>query len=168
VREMRVNADLYVKDVPGQLVAALEPVSVMEGNIVGVVHHRDQVMNDRIGVNITFDLLDSAVLDKLLAIWKDRDVRVSRIASVVETYPLDYLLIGDLSPSRLEEILDEVKDMLGMEALDIRYSSVMESGSRTALINAKLTNKENLRKAEEMIASMVREKGIVAVRGLGK
>ncbi len=165
---MRVNADLYVKDVPGQLVAALEPVSVMEGNIVGVVHHRDQVMNDRIGVNITFDLLDSAVLDKLLAIWKDRDVRVSRIASVVETYPLDYLLIGDLSPSRLEEILDEVKDMLGMEALDIRYSSVMESGSRTALINAKLTNKENLRKAEEMIASMVREKGIVAVRGLGK
>ncbi len=165
---MRVNADLYVKDVPGQLVAALEPVSVMEGNIVGVVHHRDQVMNDRIGVNITFELLDPERLDKLLGIWKDRDVRVSRIASVVETYPLDYLLIGEISPSRLEEILDEVKDMLGMEALDIRYSSVMESGSRTALINAKLTNRENLRKAEDMIASMVQEKGIVAVRGLGK
>ncbi len=165
---MRVNADLYVKDVPGQLVAALEPVSIMEGNIVGVVHHRDQVMNDRIGINITFDLTDKDRLEKLMAIWKDRDVRVSRIGSVVETFPMDYLLIGQISPSQLETMLDEVRDMLGMESLDIRYSSVMESGSRTALINAKFTSEANLRKAEDLIQELVRDKDILAVRGLGK
>ncbi len=164
---MRVNADLYVKDVPGQLVAALEPVSIMEGNIVGVVHHRDQVMNDRIGVNITFDLEGGERLEKLMGIWKDRDVRVSRIGSVVEKFPMDYLLIGDISPSQLETILDEVRDMLGMESLDIRYSSVMESGSRTALINANFTSEENLSKAEDLIRELVRERDILAVRGLG-
>ncbi len=165
---MRVNADLYVKDVPGQLVAALEPVSIMEGNIVGVVHHRDQVMNDRIGINITFDLTDKDRLDKLMGIWKDRDVRVSRIGSVVETFPMDYLLIGQISPSQLETMLDEVRDMLGMVSLDIRYSSVMESGSRTALINAKFNSEASLRKAEDLILELVRDKEILAVRGLGK
>ncbi len=164
---MRVNADLYVKDVPGQLVSALEPVSIMEGNIVGVVHHRDQVMNDRIGINITFDLTDNDRLEKLMGIWKERDVRVSRIGSVVETFPMDYLLIGQISPSQLETMLDEVRDMLGMESLDIRYSSVMESGSRTALINAKFNSESNLRKAEDLILELVIDKDILAVRGLG-
>lgn len=164
---MRVNADLYVKDVPGQLVAALEPISILEGNIVGVVHHRDQVMNDRIGINITFEIEDGDRLEKLMGVWRDRDVRVSRIGSVVETFPMDYLLIGDISPSQLETMLDKVRDMLGMESLDIRYSSVAESGSRTALINAKFTSEENLRQAEDLIRELVKEREILAVRGLG-
>lgn len=163
-----MNADLYVKDVPGQLVAALEPISVMEGNIVGVVHHRDQIMNNRIGINVTFDLADSERLDRLLSVWKERDVHISRIGSVVETFPLDYLLIGDISPSWLETMLDRIRDSLGIESLDIRYSAVTNKGNRTALIKAKLTNKENLRKAEQLINEIVKERDILAVRGLGK
>lgn len=166
--KIRVNADLYVKDVPGQLVAALEPISVMEGNIVGVVHHRDQIMNDRIGINVTFDLADSERLDRLLSVWKERDVHISRIGSVVETFPLDYLLIGDISPSWLETMLDRIRDSLGIESLDIHYSAVTNTGNRTALIKAKLTNKENLRKAEQLINEIVKERDILAVRGLGK
>ncbi|MDI3542360.1 MAG: hypothetical protein PWQ62_1274 [Candidatus Methanomethylophilaceae archaeon] len=166
--KIRVNADLYVKDVPGQLVAALEPISVMEGNIVGVVHHRDQIMNNRIGINVTFDLADSERLDRLLSVWKERDVHISRIGSVVETFPLDYLLIGDISPSWLETMLDRIRDSLGIESLDIRYSAVTNTGNRTALIKAKLTNKENLRKAEQLINEIVKERDILAVRGLGK
>ena len=102
-----------------------------------------------------------------MGIWKERDVRVSRIGSVVETFPMDYLLIGQISPSQLETMLDEVRDMLGMESLDIRYSSVMESGSRTALINAKFNSESNLRKAEDLILELVIDKDILAVRGLG-
>ena len=40
---MRVNVDLRLKDVPGQLIGALEPVSRNDGNIVGVVHSHDQI-----------------------------------------------------------------------------------------------------------------------------
>lgn len=37
---MKVNAELYVRDLPGQLVGSLEPISMVSGNIMGVVHDR--------------------------------------------------------------------------------------------------------------------------------
>ena len=38
---MIVNAELYVRDMPGQLVGSLDPISLVDGNILGVVHNRD-------------------------------------------------------------------------------------------------------------------------------
>ena len=43
---MKINADIYVKDVPGTLVSSLEPISTLGGNIVGVVHNRDTMDNN--------------------------------------------------------------------------------------------------------------------------
>ena len=42
---MKINADIYVKDVPGTLVSSLEPISTLGGNIVGVVHNREQIVS---------------------------------------------------------------------------------------------------------------------------
>ena len=53
---MMVNAELYVRDLPGQLVGSLEPISLVDGNIVGVVHNREQMVNQRICVNVTFQI----------------------------------------------------------------------------------------------------------------
>ena len=50
---MMVNAELYVRDLPGQLVGSLEPISMVDGNIVGVVHDREQKVNNRILVSVT-------------------------------------------------------------------------------------------------------------------
>ena len=78
---MLVNADIYVKDIPGQLVSALEPMSTVNANIIGVVHSRDQMISGRIAVNITFDI-DPERIDSLKEIWTSRDVIVAKIDSV--------------------------------------------------------------------------------------
>jgi ACT domain-containing protein len=41
---MRINADLQLKDVPGQLVRALMPIAEAGGNIVSIVHERSNVI----------------------------------------------------------------------------------------------------------------------------
>ena len=53
---MKISADIYVKDVPGTLVSSLEPISTLGGNIVGVVHNREQVVSGRISVNVIFNI----------------------------------------------------------------------------------------------------------------
>ena len=78
---MIVNAELYVKDLPGQLVGSLEPISLVDGNIMGVVHNREQIVNHRICINVTFEVEDSAQLEKLKEIWKSKDMIISRMGS---------------------------------------------------------------------------------------
>ena len=61
---MKISADIYVKDVPGTLVSSLEPISTLGGNIVGVIHNREQVVSGRISVNVIFNM-DQKSLDAL-------------------------------------------------------------------------------------------------------
>ncbi|MBO7205479.1 MAG: hypothetical protein J6V08_03570, partial [Candidatus Methanomethylophilaceae archaeon] len=93
---MLVNADIYVKDVPGQLVAALDPMSVLNANIIGVVHSREQVISGRIAVNLTFDI-DPERIEKLKEIWKEKDVIVVRIDSAVDLRNIVFMIIGDIN-----------------------------------------------------------------------
>ena len=86
---MMVNAELYVRDLPGQLVGSLEPISMVDGNIVGVVHDREQIVNQRILVSVTFEVSTSGQLDQLKAIWKSMDIIISKMGSVYETITTD-------------------------------------------------------------------------------
>lgn len=165
---MRVNADVYVKDVPGQLVGSLEPISMVDGNIVGVVHHHEKVMNDRIGVNITFDVDSTEQLDRLKAIWKERDVTISRLGSVVETYPVEYLFIGDITPSYLERLMADASDKAGLESVDLRYSSRVQSKKRAAMMLARVRSPEDVQVIDRFFMSECQKAGILAIRGLGQ
>jgi ACT domain-containing protein len=165
---IKVNVDLSMKDVPGQLVAGLEPISKVDGNIVGVVHHRDAKVGGRITVNVTFEVLSRPHLDRVLEFWKERDMHVLRMGSVFETYPIEYLLVGEISPSRLEDMIEEVKGMTKMESVDIRYSSILDSKKRAAMVTAKVRRKEDVRKIEEFFDSKVQDNGLLVIRGLGE
>ena len=48
---------LEMKDSPGQLVAALKPISEVGGNIIAVIHQRDEeATGDVLGVQIVLEL----------------------------------------------------------------------------------------------------------------
>jgi len=163
---LKVNADLYVKDVPGQLVSTLDPISLVEGNIVGVVHNREKMMEGRIGVNITFEIGSSEQLERLKTIWRSKDVLISQIGSVVETLPMEYMLIGDLSASYVEGLLDSAKKTISLDSMDIRYSSRAGSKKRTVMISARLRDEKDIEKMDKFIASECRKTNITYVRGV--
>ena len=109
---MIVNAELFVKDLPGQLVGSIEPISLVDGNIMGVMHDRERIVNHRICVNITFEVEEQRQLEELKKIWKSKDIIISKIGSVYQTYTMDYLLIGDIDApyedlDKLDAFLDD-------------------------------------------------------------
>ncbi len=164
---MIVNAELFVKDLPGQLVGSLEPVSMVNGNIMGVVHNREQIINNRICINITFEVEDDSQVEDLKNIWKSRDIVISRIGSVYETFNMDYLLIGDLDASYIEGIIDEASKTISLEAVDVRYSSkTVDPSKRTGMISVKARSEEDLDRLDSLLNDVCRKSGIVYVRGV--
>ena len=131
---MMVNAELYVRDLPGQLVGSLEPISMVDGNIVGVVHDREQIVNQRILVSVTFEVSTSGQLDQLKAIWKSMDIIISKMGSVYETITTEYMVLGKFNAAYVDDLIDQASKIVNFESVDVGYSSNKSaSGNRTAL-----------------------------------
>ncbi len=164
---MIVNAELFVKDLPGQLVGSLEPISLVDGNIMGVVHNREQIVNHRICINVTFEVEDSGQLDKLKEIWKSKDIIISRIGSVYQTYTMDYLLIGEIDAPYIENLINEASRNIMLDSIDIRYSSKTTSSSKRAgLISVKTRSEDDLDRMDDFLNRACKESGITYVRGV--
>jgi len=163
---MKVNVDLSLMDVPGQLVGALEPISANDGNIIGVVHHHDVVIGDRIVVNLTFEVLTDKSLERILEVWKRNDVVVVKMNAVYESYPLQYLLVGDISSSEIEKLTHGLESMEGLESMDIRVTGSMTSGSRAAMVTGRVTRHGSLETIERFFRQHAEDGGYMLIRGL--
>ncbi len=164
---MMVNAELYVKDLPGQLVGSLEPISMVDGNIVGVVHDREQIINQRIRVNVTFEVAGNAQLDKLKAIWKSRDIVISKMGSVYETVTMEYLILGHFTAGYVDNLIDEASNVVNFESVDVSYSSRNGNDKRrTALITAEVRSQNDQDRLDQFFSAACREGGLIYIRGL--
>jgi ACT domain-containing protein len=163
---MLVNAELYVKDLPGQLVGSLEPISMVNGNIVGVVHNRDIIVNQRICVNVTFEVGSNDDLEKLKKTWKAKDILIASIGSVYKTATMEYLLLGSFNASHVERLIDEASNIISFESVDVNYSTANATKTRTAMITVEVLNDEDLDKLDKFLDAACRESGIVYIRGL--
>ena len=161
---MLVNADIYVKDIPGQLVSALEPMSVVNANIIGVVHSRDQMISGRIAVNITFDI-DPEMIDRLKEIWESRDVIVAKIDSVVKIHTIEYMVIGNVTASAIEDMLKDAQKEIEIVSSDIRISS-KATGKNTAMVDAGVRSPEDKDRLDRYIADRCRASGFTYIRGV--
>lgn len=164
---MIVNAELYVKDLPGQLVGSLEPISLVDGNIMGVVHNRDQIVNHRICINVTFEVEDTGQLTRLEQIWKSKDIIISRMGSVYQTYTMEYMLIGEFDANYLEGLINEASKIITMDSMDMRYSSkTTVSSKRTGMIAVKTRSEDDLNRMDKFLSEKCRESNITYVRGV--
>ncbi len=164
---MIVNAELFVKDLPGQLVGSIEPISLIDGNIMGVMHDRERIVNHRICVNITFEVEGQNQLEALKKIWKSKDIIISKLGSVYQTYTMDYLLIGDIDAMYIEELMNKANSLVTMDAVDVRYSSKTNSSSkRTGLISVKTRSEEDLEKLDKFLDDECRKTNTIYVRGV--
>lgn len=164
---MIVNAELFVKDLPGQLVGSIEPISLVDGNIMGIMHDRERIVNHRICVNITFEVEEQRQLEELKRIWKSKDIIISKLGSVYQTYTMDYLLIGDIDAMYIEELMNKANSLVTMDAVDVRYSSKTNSSSkRTGLISVKTRSEEDLEKLDRFLDDECRKTNTIYVRGV--
>jgi len=71
---------LEMRDAPGQLVAALRPISEVGGNIIAVIHQRNEKSDkgDTLSVQIVLELPDNRLSD-LVRLIREQGVNILRI-----------------------------------------------------------------------------------------
>ncbi|HXZ23558.1 MAG TPA: hypothetical protein VEH08_02360 [Methanomassiliicoccales archaeon] len=163
-----MHADLRLKDVPGQLVRALEPISTFGGNINGVVHHHEKVIGGRISVNVTFEVKGQKQLEGMLQAWKERDVDVAKLSSLFETYEFEYVLAGDISPQELHGITEGIEAVHDLDSVELRYSVSPSTGDKAVLVYGKVKQKAALDRVDDLLRQRAMDSGYLLIGGLGE
>ncbi|AMK13433.1 allosteric regulator of homoserine dehydrogenase [methanogenic archaeon mixed culture ISO4-G1] len=163
---MIVNAELFVNDLPGQLIGSLEPISLVDGNILGVVHNRDKIIDHRICVNLTFEI-DDRRLDELKDLWKSKDIVISSLGSVHETFAMQYILIGDVNAQYVEGLLKKINEATTLDEVNVSYSTKsVKNSTHTSLISVKARYENNLDKIDAILRKECKANNITYVRGV--
>jgi ACT domain-containing protein len=163
---MIINAELFVNDSPGQLIGSIEPISMVNGNILAVVHNRERIVDNRICVNVTFEV-DDRQLERLKDLWKSKDVVISSLGSVHETFTMNYILIGDVNAQYIEGLLRQINEATTLDEINVSYSSKsVKTASHTSLITVKARYEDNLDKIDAILRKECKLANVTYVRGV--
>ncbi len=124
---MRMNLLLELQDIPGQLVAALEPIANLGANIVTIIHERDIKVGAYVPVQVTIEG-DKKTLNLVTQKLTEKGVRIIEMDGVPLKEKINTILIG-VGEEELKEIIDRINSVKGVRVADL---SLKMSGENSA------------------------------------
>jgi len=155
--------NMELKDMPGQLVLALQPISEFGGNIVSVIHHRDKkTPRGLIPVQITFDI-DGDMLEGLINRIKKDGVTIAQIGEERLLERAVVILIGHIIHSDIRDTIDRIDSTGYAEVTDLAVSmpGVNQHSAARMVINA--TGKREMQDAIRLLRDTAHEKNLLLV-----
>ncbi|MGA9141623.1 MAG: amino acid-binding protein [Methanocella sp.] len=159
---MRITMDLELKDIPGQLVNALVPISDAGGNIVSVVHHHaKRTPRGTIPIQVTFDFEGS--LDALKFSLESRDIKIARVNEAKLLEHRTVLIVGHIIHSDIRDTIDQIDRTGYAEVVDLAMSMPGISLKSSARIGISAEGKEEARKAMNLMREIARKKDLLVI-----
>ena len=155
--------DLELKDKPGQLVLALQPISDFEGNIVSVVHHREKkTPRGAIPVQVAFDIVGEKVND-LIDQLKKNGIIVARVGEERLRESMVVILIGHIVHSDIRGTIDQIDATGYAEVVDLAMSmpGINQRSSARMVINA--AGKKEMESAVDLMREIACEKDLLLI-----
>ena len=131
---MRINLVLELLDSPGQMVKALEPISVFGANLVTVIHKRDYKNdNGKVPVQLTLEG-EHEDLKNVVDRFEELGFSIIEMDGVVKKETITTILFGHIVDQDLRDTMDRINALEGVVivAFDIKLNGEEKS---TALIN---------------------------------
>jgi ACT domain-containing protein len=154
--------DLELKDIPGQLVNALVPISDAGGNLISVVHHHaKKTPRGTIPIQVTFDIDGS--LDALKFALESRDIRIARVN---EKKLLEYhtvMIVGHIVHSDIRDTIDQIDKTGYAEVVDLAMSMPGINLKSSARIGISAAGKEEARKAMNLMREIAKKKDLLVI-----
>jgi len=160
---MIVSMTLELKDIPGQLVLALAPISELHGNIMSVVHqHEEKTPRGTIPVQVTFEI-DQGVLDELIEKLEKSGVGVARVGEERLRSSISVVLIGHIIHSDIGDTIDRIDSTGFAEVVDLSLSmpAIERTSSAYLVINAEGENE--LKNALEILREVAIKKDLLMI-----
>ena len=160
---MIISMTLELKDIPGQLVLALEPISEFHGNIMSVVHqHEEKTPRGTIPVQIMFEIEQSR-LDELTERLEKSGVRVARVGEERLRASVSVVLIGHIVHSDMGDTIDKIDSTGFAEVVDLSLSmpGIDKPSSAYLVINA--VSDRELEKALDILRDVASRKDLLLI-----
>lgn len=158
---------LEMKDSPGQLVAALKPISDVGGNIIAVIHHRDPDTTTQHTLNVQIVLaLPEGRLDKLIALLKEQGVHIQRIGKERLVYKRTVILIGHLMHTDLSDTVDHIDSTGFAEVCEIAMSMPAINERSTSRVTIKAINRDDMDQALAILRLVAKQKSLLLIEPL--
>ena len=160
---MRITMDLELKDIPGQLVNALVPISDAGGNLVSVVHHHaKKTMRGTIPIQVTF-YIDDASLPALKFALESRDIRIARVNEAKLLEHRTVMIVGHIIHSDIRDTIDQIDKTGYAEVVDLAMSMPGISLKSSARIGISAAGKDEVRKAMALMREIARKKDLLVI-----
>jgi ACT domain-containing protein len=157
---------LEMKDSPGQLVAALKPISDVGGNIIAVIHQREPVPdNDMLNVQIVLELPEGR-LDKLVILLKEQGVHIQRVNEERLVYKRTVIVIGHLMHTDLSDTVDQIDSTGFAEVCEISMSMPAVNERSSSRITIKAVSKNDMESALAILRRVSRQKSLLLIEPL--
>jgi len=160
---MIVSMTLELKDIPGQLVLALSPISELHGNIMSVVHqHEEKTPRGTIPVQITFEI-DQNILGELIDMLEKSGVGVARVGEERLRSSVSVVLIGHIIHSDIGDTIDRIDRTGFAEVVDLSLSmpAIEKTSSAYLVINAE--GEKELKQALEVLREVAARKELLMI-----
>lgn len=160
---MIVSMTLELKDIPGQLVLALSPISELHGNIMSVVHqHEEKTPRGTIPVQVTFEI-DQGVLNELTERLENSGVKVARVGEERLRSSVSVVLIGHIIHSDIGDTIERIDSTGFAEVVDLSISmpAIEKTSSAYLVINA--VGEDELKRAVKILRDVAETKDLLMI-----
>jgi ACT domain-containing protein len=157
---------LEMKDSPGQLVAALKPISDVGGNIIAVIHQREPgSKDDTLNVQIVLELPERR-LDELVSLLQKEGVHIQRIGRDRLLYRRTVILIGHLMHTDLSDTVDRIDTTGFAEISELAMSMPAINERSSSRLTIKSVTREDMEKAITILRTVASEKDLLLIEPL--
>jgi ACT domain-containing protein len=157
---------LEMKDSPGQLVAALKPISDVGGNIIAVIHQRDpDPDSDTLNVQIVLEL-PKGRLDSLKDLLNEQGVHIQRIDEERLLYQRTVILIGHLMHTGFSDTVDQIDSTGFAEVTDVAMSMPAIAERSSSRITIKAVSRDDMEAALAILRRVAQQKNLLLIEPL--
>jgi ACT domain-containing protein len=162
---MKIDMTLKLKDIPGMLLRAMEPISSHGGNIISVSHCRGE--KDFVSVHISFKVRDQSSLNLIKNALQRQKTHISELRIEGKKYhtkkSVSFILVGHVIDTDIQDTIDRINTLGMVSDIDVVMPSPEQKSS--VMMNVDVDEKKG-GELEELLWEICNEKKFLLIRSL--
>ena len=160
---MQISLRLELKDEPGQLLAAIKPVSDSGANIISVIHKRDtKTVNGSLIVDVVISLPQNR-LDNLKSTLNKNGINIIKIGTNNLTCTKTFLLIGHIVQTDLTDTINRIDIANVVEVTELHIIMPHITKPSTVKLTIKAENMDGIDRAVDILMKIAEEKHLLII-----
>lgn len=165
-KSMKIGLDIVLKDIPGQLVKALGPISKFGGNIISIVHERDAIKGGRVPICVNIEVENKEKLGRIIKELEEVDIWVSKAGEIKKKEKITVILIGHIVDTDLRDTVDKMNDIPGVMVADVALAMPHPDKESSARLDIELSSDAKIKAAMKRLVEIAGEKDLSIIRSL--